>query len=814
MLIKQRYRDKQVFVWVTLMPLLYVIGGFIAVKVITPPSTTAPSLTLNLEAVDNFASRFFSPVTPIEPSNTKNGITFTDSIPQSQTVPGLYTGNSEVPAYVGGVNVTNSAPLQFSTKYSYGVNVAQNAFAQTQTDFKITTVLVPLLTPGALPDANTDYDVGGMILPILVGMGFLPLSYGVLAVISLKEQNFVSVFRMIGVSRLQMYQGVILSSVCTSFVPFLLIVIILSLALGVSLFANGGRWLATLLALFGYGYAIIPFGLASIPIFPTLKAAQQWWPMIMLVLQIGPFIAYSIVVNGNADNADTARILVYAFGVLPPFAFQYVLYLYSSTEIVSKEWSEIWAWDTQLPYSLLMLYVMGTLLWLVVLFQVNHAPEWGTAGTLEPDVEVEDPDVDAERKRALQNSDGLNTRSTVRHFTVKEKYPPHVLLLYPYLWLLSLIRIFKFPELKTTTKKAVKGVSLGIKPGEILALLGPNGAGKSTLQNMVSRDLVPSGGSIAMAGVDRGEGEREGTYFQKIFAKGKLGYCTQNNFLFKKMSVIEHLNLFMELRGLDLEAHAPHLDAIIEMLRLGPHLQKPATKISGGQKRCVNAAMALIGYPELLQLDEISSGVDAEKRRMIWDILKPPAAGDYVGPAVLLCTHYMEEAIALGTRIAIMVDGEVITAGTLKRLKEKHCHANFLEVTFKEESWSHLNSEDNFMQALSDHGLEAEVTESLPGRLRVRLPIHDMSKNTLNLAKLFDTMESIFDQQGIEYYHIALQSLEQIFIELSKRQSEINEGTLKEEESEGGSPPKRLVRLASSAKVDDNTINAKVDDTV
>merc|ERR1719205_2716 len=120
-----------------------------------------------------------------------------------------------------------------------------------------------------------------------------------------------------------------------------------------------------------------------------------------------------------------------------------------------------------------------------------------------------------------------------------------------------------------------------------------------------------------------------------------------------------------------------------------------------------------------------------------------------------------------------MIDGEIITCGSLKRLTEKHCTANFLEITFKD-GYNKDVIEPYLMEHLAKNNFNAIINEALHGRLRIRIAVDDMSKNILNLAKLFRIMETCKEEMEIAYYSLAVQSLEQIFMELSKKQMTLN----------------------------------------
>jgi len=207
-------------------------------------------------------------------------------------------------------------------------------------------------------------------------------------------------------------------------------------------------------------------------------------------------------------------------------------------------------------------------------------------------------------------------------------------------------------------KKVVKDVSFEIYPGEIFGLLGPNGAGKSTLINMTAGLTRIDAGEIKIFGHDN---QRE-----QITTKRLTGVMHQE-------IIVEQ---FFKI-GLALKIHAGYYgvkddrqwrELLIERLDLGPHLNKRFLKLSGGMKRRVMVAKALIHKPRLLILDEPTAGVDVELRRSLWDFVREINAQ---GITVLLTTHYLEEAEQMCGRIAIMNHGELIALEKTKDLVNK-----------------------------------------------------------------------------------------------------------------------------------------------
>ena len=204
---------------------------------------------------------------------------------------------------------------------------------------------------------------------------------------------------------------------------------------------------------------------------------------------------------------------------------------------------------------------------------------------------------------------------------------------------------------------AVADVSLHVKAGEVLGLLGPNGAGKSTTVGMISGLAAPDAGHISVGGVTLASDE---------FAfKRRIGLVPQDLALFEDLPALANIELFGALYGLPKHALKKRAMEVLDMVGLTERARdKPAT-FSGGMKRRLNIACALVHDPDVLLLDEPTAGVDPQSRNAIFDNLE---ALKRAGKALVYTTHYMEEAERLADRIVIIDHGKVVASGTLAEL--------------------------------------------------------------------------------------------------------------------------------------------------
>lgn len=196
--------------------------------------------------------------------------------------------------------------------------------------------------------------------------------------------------------------------------------------------------------------------------------------------------------------------------------------------------------------------------------------------------------------------------------------------------------------------EAVKGVDLTIEAGQVFAILGPNGAGKTTTVEILEGYRSRSGGEVSVLGADPASPPRDW--------RQRIGIVLQESEPTRLLSVRETLQMFAGYYD------APRdVDQTIELVGLSAKADQRAGRLSGGQKRRLDVGLALIGDPELIFLDEPTTGFDPEARREAWSVI---AAMRDLGRTIVLTTHYMEEAQALADEIAVFAGGRIVARGT------------------------------------------------------------------------------------------------------------------------------------------------------
>ncbi|HEX6228196.1 MAG TPA: ABC transporter ATP-binding protein [Solirubrobacterales bacterium] len=203
--------------------------------------------------------------------------------------------------------------------------------------------------------------------------------------------------------------------------------------------------------------------------------------------------------------------------------------------------------------------------------------------------------------------------------------------------------------------EAVRDLDLDVHEGEVFAFLGPNGAGKTTTVEILEGYRKRSSGEVSVLGVDP---ERAGSAWRE-----RIGIVLQGGRLDPYLTVGESLALYAG----DYESPRP-IDEVIEAIGLADKADERAGRLSGGQQRRLDVGMALVGDPDLLFLDEPTTGFDPQARRQAWDVI---AGLRELGKTVFLTTHYMDEAQRLADRVAIIVSGEVVARGAPEELGDR-----------------------------------------------------------------------------------------------------------------------------------------------
>lgn len=209
--------------------------------------------------------------------------------------------------------------------------------------------------------------------------------------------------------------------------------------------------------------------------------------------------------------------------------------------------------------------------------------------------------------------------------------------------------------------KAVQDLTFRVKEGELFAFLGINGAGKSTTINILCGQLSKDSGAVEIDGADLDH--------QANTIKGKLGVVFQNSLLDSALSVYDNLQSRAALYGITGAAFSQRLEELVQLLGFRDLLKRPVGKLSGGQRRRIDIARALLNHPKILILDEPTTGLDPQTRKNLWNVISELRRNENM--TVFLTTHYMEEA-AEADYVVILDSGKIAAEGTPLQLKNAY----------------------------------------------------------------------------------------------------------------------------------------------
>jgi lipooligosaccharide transport system ATP-binding protein len=227
--------------------------------------------------------------------------------------------------------------------------------------------------------------------------------------------------------------------------------------------------------------------------------------------------------------------------------------------------------------------------------------------------------------------------------------------------------------------EALRGVDFEVRRGECFGFLGPNGAGKTTTMKMIYGAVIPSGGELEVAGLDVTRCERQ--------IKRRIGVVPQENNLDDELKVRENLLVYGRYYDLPRKVALARADELLDFVQLTDKADAQVEQLSGGMKRRLLIARALINDPEIVVLDEPTTGLDPQARHLVWDRLR---ALTKEGKTLLLTTHYMEEAARLCDRLVIMEGGVIIARGSPKQLVEEHVSPEVVEFRARPEALEEL----------------------------------------------------------------------------------------------------------------------------
>jgi lipooligosaccharide transport system ATP-binding protein len=285
---------------------------------------------------------------------------------------------------------------------------------------------------------------------------------------------------------------------------------------------------------------------------------------------------------------------------------------------------------------------------------------------------------------------------------------------------------------------AVDGIDVEVQPGEAFGFLGPNGAGKSSTMRMVGCVSPPTGGELRILGMDP---ERDGPAI-----RARLGVCPQLDNLDPELTVRENLTTYARYFGIPRRVARERAAELLDFVQLTERANSKVEPLSGGMKRRLTIARALVNEPEIVLLDEPTTGLDPQARHLVWERL---FRLKQQGVTLVLTTHYMDEAEQLCDRLVVMDGGRIVAEGSPRTLIERYSTREVVELRFPAES------QEEFAGKLS--GI-ADRTEVLPDRILLYVDNGDAALAEVHARALTPTSSLV-----------RRSSLEDVFLHLTGR---------------------------------------------
>ncbi|XP_072373374.1 phospholipid-transporting ATPase ABCA1-like [Scyliorhinus torazame] len=652
---------------------------------------------------------------------------------------------SQLPKFMSGLDTKDNVKIWFNNKGWHAIgaflNVMNNAILRTHlakgedpSTYGITAINHPLnLTKEQISEValmTTSVDVLVSIC-VIFAMSFVPASFVVFLiqerVTKAKHMQLIS-----GVKPAMYWLTNYVWDMCNYVVPATLVILIFVCFQQKSYVSSSNLPVLALL-LFLYGWSITPLMYPASFMFRIPSTAYVILTSVNLFIGINGSVAtFVLELFSNKKLNSINEVLKSVFLIFPHFclgrglidmvknqAMADALERFGENRFVSPL-----SWDL-VGRNLFAMAVEGVVFFLItVLIQYRFFIKPRRTSVKLPVLTDEDEDVAKERQRVL----GGGCQNDI-------------------LELKSLTKIYRMKQ-----KPAVDRLCVGIPPGECFGLLGVNGAGKTTTFKMLTGDSYVTGGEAFLNGYSILSNMQE--------VHQNMGYCPQFDAINELLTGREHLELYGLLHGIPEKEICKVAEWGIRKLGIMRYADKRAGNYSGGNKRKLSTAMALLAGPPVLFLDEPTTGMDPKARRFLWNTILSIVKE---GRSVVLTSHSMEECEALCTRMAIMVNGRFRCLGSVQHLKNRFGDGYTIIVRIAGPN-PDLNPVEEFFKRAFPGSILKEKHRSM---LQYQLPSFQSS-----LSRIFSILSNNKEKLQIEDYSVSQTTLDQVFVNFAKDQSD------------------------------------------
>nr|XP_023682414.1 ATP-binding cassette sub-family A member 12 isoform X2 [Paramormyrops kingsleyae] len=652
-----------------------------------------------------------------------------NDVPQNRTLTKVWynpEGYHTMPAYLNSLNnfILRSNLPSYKNPEQYEISVSSYPYpGQVLSEDVMVRSLVSIL----------------VVLCILTGYSIMTASF---AIYEVQEHQT-------GSKRLQHISGIgepmywiinFLYDMALYLIPVVLSIVVIA-AFQISAFTAGQNLAAVTLLLLLFGFATFPWMYLLSGIFKDAEMALITYICINLFISINTIISSSVVyflwnLNNQADQSVYAvyQILSYVFLIFPQFSFGNGLMDLARMDMQVQILGAFGVDAYQSPlrmdtlgWNFISLFLQGFIFFTLRLLLNTSFLHYirGLISTKKsaPDASLnEDDDVMAESERVASGA-ASNDLLQINHLS----------------------KVYQHMRKKV---HAVKKLSVGIPAGECFGLLGVNGAGKTTTFKMLTGDINPTDGTAQIRNWDGSMVDMIDCYRRGI----QIGYCPQVDALDDLLTAEEHLYFYACIRGIARREMDQEVNHLLRRLELNYYKKKTSSSYSCGTRRKLSTAIALIGHPQILLLDEPSSGMDPRSKRHLWKVISEEVKGKC---AVVLTSHSMEECEALCTRLAIMVNGQFRCLGSLQHIKHRF-GSGFTVKMYLALASSNVEFITDFMQL---HFPSTYLKDQHSAMVEYHVPVAPGG-----VAYIFDQLESNKIALQIKHFSVSQTTLDEVFI--------------------------------------------------
>uniref|UniRef100_H2YX21 ABC transporter domain-containing protein n=1 Tax=Ciona savignyi TaxID=51511 RepID=H2YX21_CIOSA len=628
------------------------------------------------------------------------------------------------------LNIMNNAALRSSLPPSadpteYGIAAFNHPLNFTETEVDL----------AAFTQSATDTIIS---ISVIFALAFVPASF-VLFLIEEKVSKAKHLQFVSGVNQFIYWIANFTWDMLNYSIPAI-IVIIIFLCFQTDAYVSAANLPCLVCLLFLYGFAITPMMYPASFYFEVPSTAYVVLTCINLFIGINTSIAtfiLEVILLDDPNLTEVNNALKIIFLAFPQYCLGRALIDMAINQAYADAYASFGKLNNPFDYdlvgrNLLAMAIEGVVFFiLTVLIQYRFFIKHNKIEDLSKiprRTGMEDDDVTAEKKRLLEEGDITDI-----------------------LQIKNLTKVYK----KLGSKKrllAVDRMSIGVPRGECFGLLGVNGAGKTTTFKMLTGDIAPTAGDATICHQSILDNIRE--------VQQNTGYCPQFEALNQLLTGREHLEFYAKLRGVPPEDIDRVAQWGIMKFGLKMYADKSAGTYSGGNKRKLSAAIAFIGCPPVVFLDEPTAGMDPLSRRFLWSRISEVVSN---GRCIVLTSHSMEECEALCSRLAIMVNGSFKCIGSPQHLKNRYGEGYTITVKVSDGT-ENLENVQAFIQEAFPNCV---VKESHSSMIMYQVPLEDM-----NLSFLFDEMERNKSRLSIEDYSVNQTTLDEVFVSFAKLQTD------------------------------------------